>query len=439
MVPKEILGTIAHGGNGLMTALRMGMFAAVFILLTLGRSPVLGAGISGPAPLGDIRLSGDNVTTLRGTRDINGSILLEENATLILEDCHLNLIQNQSHQHKINLQNPVRGGPQLIIRNSTMTSNFPSAVFARGNSRVEVRDSAISKIALEGIDSSTLHISGSELGDLWAFDSCKLTVVGTEVSRTLVGSGQSYVEASRCAISKVRTWSTARIVIKDDSTVQNLWPVFRTVNGSVSSLYPQRYTLWDSSHAFRNLQYGHAGFAPSVQLHDTEVIGWTTEIGGASNLTLRDSVLTSLRCSKTARIRAINTTFDQHRVYESSEIAVLWYLDIFVFGLNQNPIPGAQITAENPDLETIPRATTDQRGQTRLELLDMTVNSTGELAVGGYVIGTVYGSCENVDSISMAENHQLEVGLEVSIPEFPSFCLCLFSITLLMVRTGKKE
>ena len=55
------------------------------------------------------------MTSIEGRFDINGSILIEDNATLILRDAVLNFTQSHSYEFRMNLQNPFDGNPRLIV------------------------------------------------------------------------------------------------------------------------------------------------------------------------------------------------------------------------------------------------------------------------------------------------------------------------------------
>jgi hypothetical protein len=71
---------------------------------------------------GNLVISGNNLTVLEGRFDINGSIIVEQNATLFLRDAILNFTQ-KGRNHNITLRNPAAGNPRLIAYNSTLTSN----------------------------------------------------------------------------------------------------------------------------------------------------------------------------------------------------------------------------------------------------------------------------------------------------------------------------
>ena len=79
---------------------------------------------------GDLVLTGNNVTVIEGRFDINGSIFVEENATLILKDTILNFTFGSPHS--LNLQNPVNGNPRLIANNATIIGMSTSRYYGNG-------------------------------------------------------------------------------------------------------------------------------------------------------------------------------------------------------------------------------------------------------------------------------------------------------------------
>ena len=58
---------------------------------------------------GDLVLQGNNVTVIEGRFDINGSIIVEGNATLKLLNTYLNFTQNDHRQYNLTLRNPSNG------------------------------------------------------------------------------------------------------------------------------------------------------------------------------------------------------------------------------------------------------------------------------------------------------------------------------------------
>ena len=94
---------------------------------------------------GDLVLTGNNVTIIEGRFDINGSIYVEDNATLHLQNAVLNLTQSQSYQYSIRLRNPSNGNPRLLAYNSTLTStsDYKFSIVLFSNSSAKINNSTI--------------------------------------------------------------------------------------------------------------------------------------------------------------------------------------------------------------------------------------------------------------------------------------------------------
>ena len=92
---------------------------------------------------GNLILQGNNVTFIEGRFDINGSIIVEENATLILRNALLNFTQGQPKQHNLTLRNPSNGSPHLAVSNSTVTSVTYFDIRLYGNSTADISNSTI--------------------------------------------------------------------------------------------------------------------------------------------------------------------------------------------------------------------------------------------------------------------------------------------------------
>lgn len=76
--------------------------------------------IAAPFWQGDLVLSGNDVYTINGEFNINGSIIVTENATLVLEDAFVNFTQTENYQFDITLRDAVDGKPRLIVDNATI-------------------------------------------------------------------------------------------------------------------------------------------------------------------------------------------------------------------------------------------------------------------------------------------------------------------------------
>jgi len=89
---------------------------------------------------GDLILSGNNVTVIEGQFDINGSIIVEENATLILRNAVVNFTQKEWKQFNITFRNPSNGNPRLLVSYATIVStpDFQFEVYFYGNSTAQI-------------------------------------------------------------------------------------------------------------------------------------------------------------------------------------------------------------------------------------------------------------------------------------------------------------
>lgn len=77
---------------------------------------------------GDLILTGNNVTVIEGQFDINGSIIVEENAALILRNAVLNFTQVRDYQFNMTFSNPTNGNPKLLAENTTLTTAYKNNV-----------------------------------------------------------------------------------------------------------------------------------------------------------------------------------------------------------------------------------------------------------------------------------------------------------------------
>lgn len=76
-----------------------------------------------PVFQGDLFLKGNNVTTIEGRFDINGSIRVEENATLCLKNAVINFTQSNDFERDMIFANPLNGNPKLFAENASIVSN----------------------------------------------------------------------------------------------------------------------------------------------------------------------------------------------------------------------------------------------------------------------------------------------------------------------------
>lgn len=184
---------------------------------------------------GDLILTGNNVTTIEGRFDINGSIIVKDNATLVLKDAFLNFTQSEPFQHNITLADSLDGNPRLLTYNSTITgshlyatptqiwlcdnstatisnSTIPNflTLYARDNSNVLITSSSKVEL-LRAYHSSTVSICNSTIGKSWSGWSSVLLINDSTINRLVVhDSSNTWLLNSTC-LSELYIESEAKV------------------------------------------------------------------------------------------------------------------------------------------------------------------------------------------------------------------------------------
>lgn len=408
---------------------------------------------------GDLILTGNNVTTIEDRRfDINGSIIVEDNATLHLKNAFLNLTQTDRFQYNITLRNPSNGNPRLLAFNSTITSTEYMYIHLFDNSTTTIDNSTISNMDFLPTDNSYLSIlSGSNLLGLEASGSSVVsTYYSSHYSISIRDSSEVYASDSESLYVHIRAQS---------------------VNCTISNLEPGLITYWSFiTNCSVNIPTG--GYAPNVTFADTNVdIGWGFHFSGSSNVSFEKSTITqatglgnsiislkSTRCqhvdafydsvflidnSDTNTINAIhssnswllNSTYNYLKVYDSAKIYVGWYLDVHVIDSIAQDVPSANVTATYPNATVAEWRLTDANGWTRLTLIEKMINFTGSYPIGNYTVSAKYETHEGQQSVNMTDNQEIIIQLPFIIPEFPSFLILLLfmTATLLAVIAYRRQ
>jgi hypothetical protein len=198
---------------------------------------------------GDLVLTGNNVTVIEGQFDINASIMVEDNATLILRNAIVNFTQTGDDQFNMTFQNPANGNPRLIVQTAILMSAHTFSIYSYGNSSCVVNHLIVWPVLYTGIwwylhDSSSMSIANSTVYSVTAYsdalfeaDNCYMRYlsafdsVSANVSSTYVESLTSFDSAN---------------VIMSDSTMYSIYTRYgslvQLVNSTCSS-----YDLWDTS------------------------------------------------------------------------------------------------------------------------------------------------------------------------------------------------
>jgi len=138
------------------------------------------------ATVGALEVGGNDVRYIaNGTFEFRENIVIEGNATLIVENATVKFIQTSDNQYGIILRNPSGGTPRLIARNASFDSPRRFKVSLWGNSTADFigltfKGSVYSSV--EPHDKSTLNVrDGSLVNYVNTYGSSKLNAIGSNV------------------------------------------------------------------------------------------------------------------------------------------------------------------------------------------------------------------------------------------------------------------
>jgi hypothetical protein len=448
-----------------------------------------------PVYQGDLVINGNAVTILQDLHYFNGSIIVEENATLILRDCIVNFTQQTSRQYNITLQNPVNGNPRLYAYDSTIATvpSLDVLTQVEANSTADINNSTI-----------TSYLIASE--------NSQLTITNSSTIMTMYGYGQSDIEISNSTVYEWHNYDSPTVHVYN-STLYSLLIGSTTVTCMVDSLKPG---LMDNWNFLINCTATTAdgGYAPNVTLTDTTVSAWRLAFYGSSNATILNSALneaagvtgssnitlnatqchyvnvyyssalqaenstisqmqtagsanahinhseintlqeqdssyvwanttaiTTIQCYNSANVDLLNSTYTNLAVNDNATACISWNLDVSVIDAANQEVPSASVTAYYQNATIADSALTDPTGWARLILREKMVNASGQYAYGNYDITATYESYSNQTTINMTANKQITLALNFIIPEFEPMLLIvafLSSSSAILIIAHKK-
>jgi hypothetical protein len=355
---------------------------------------------------GDLILNGNNVTTIEGRFDINGSIFVEANATLILNNAVVNFTSNDG----IFFQNPANGNPRLRATNVTIIDMTYSRYYGNG---------------------SILFINSSVEGYLFFYDESNVTFLDSEISQYV-----SVRDSPRVTFS--------------NSTVEQLQLVTHSANSSISHLSPGFFDYWDFW--LNGSVTVSSGSAPNITLIQTAVQEWSLSFQSSSSAEIFSSDISQLHANGIAHISVTNSTIDSVELYSSSiaelansthttsrlfneaKIFVSWYLNVHVLDSIGQDVPLANVTASYPNSTLAESKLTGVDAWVRLTLMEKMVNITGEYAVGNYTVEATFEVYSDEATVNMTGNQQAILTLEsFIIPEFTSLIILPLFMTLTLL------
>ena len=440
--------------------MRKSMFAflALFLLATLvsiQKVDIPAVRASPDIYQGDLILTNNNVTVIEGRFDINGSIIVEDNATLILRNAILNFTQTEFQEFSMTFQNPAYGNPHLIIENSTITSAYYMQIQFFGNSTASIDNLTLGSMTLILFDSSVLSVSDSSLSSgIHSYDF-------------------STVNVSSSSMEYIELLDDSNVNMSDSIATIHVLIHAHSINCSIIRLKQGFISYWN----FRqncSVKVAPSGAAPNLTLTDTQINGFGFSFSGSSNTTIDDSDLHQIfvrglsvvsiynssfnfrvssydnsilhfynsiiyrtRSYEDSVIWLANSTSNIYEIKDQSKVYVCWYLDVHVVDSIGQDVPSADVTATYPNATIADSEMTNTNGWARLVLMEKMKNATGEDVIGNYVVEATYESHSNsTETGMMTENKQITIQLPFIIPEFPSLLILpLFMIATILTAT----
>jgi len=382
-----------------------------------------------PTYQGDLVLQDNNVTIIEGEFNINGSIIVEGNATLILRNAVLNFTQSENFQFDMIFQNPANGNPRLLVENATIAANdYYLELNLYGNSSASANILSAPTLYFYGCGSSVIVISNSSILDVGGNDSPFVSLSDCSMYYAEVRDDSTF-DMFNCTIQILQAYSTNKINVTDSSIEDYVALVVDRGNCSTDGLMPGLVAAWDfqqncSARALIVL----GGWVTNLTLTNVQVNGWSFEIFGASNVTISDSDLKSIYAralaSDSSELLSTNSTIQTYSIRDQAEVFVSWYLDVHVIDSVDQDVFSANVTATNPTATSVVSKPTDAYGWASLTLMEKLVNATGEYPVGNYIVEATYEAYSNSTTVNMTDNQLVTLLFsDLVIPEFSSFLI----------------
>jgi hypothetical protein len=416
----------------------LALFLVVFsLLIGVGKVGVLGASSSSSLYHGDLVLRGSNVTIVEDeVFRINGSIIVEENATLVLRNALLNFTEKSDFEFEIRLENPSGGNPRLVVENATILGNDRKLKLElHSSSEGSLSMLSAPKLYLFSRDSSGLTISDSSIYHLGCVDR---SVARMSNSSWTSGELRDYsrCELVNCTMNRLQAISSEKIEVVDSTVMDHLSIFASGANLSADRLLSGLYSKWD----FRencSVIVAPGGRATSLVLNDTRVNEWIIGVYSSSNVTVSNSHLRIVYLGDTAQLRLENTTLRYCNVDDRAQALVHWLLDVHVVDSAGEDVPSADVEASCPggaNGRPAQTGVTGPDGWARLTLSEKLLNATGEYPAGIYTVWASHGGYSETTTVNMTENKRIQLALTgLSIPESGSLLPALLSAAALLV------
>lgn len=261
---------------------------------------VLGADITENE--GDIVVSGtDTYPIANGTFIRNGSIIVKDSATLIIQNANLTIQQSYSMQYNITIEDFAK----VIVENSTVRSVYDLLLSSWGQSKIQITDSEIRTLRTEFAGISNVIITNSTVDDVEGGMFANISITKSNIGRIVAGCcpPDSTISVLNSTINKIEAaFNSTMIVVASkvqkvlcydnatvrllSSTVDMMWPPID--NGIIFVSW--RLTVTVTLNA-RPIQ---GAIVEVFYLHNGSLVGTgTTGLDGGVELVLHEKIVNS--------------------------------------------------------------------------------------------------------------------------------------------------
>ncbi|MEM0357380.1 MAG: hypothetical protein QXL77_03280 [Candidatus Bathyarchaeia archaeon] len=431
---------------------------------------------------GDLVLSDNDVYTITGNYYMDGSIIVTENATLVIENARLTFMQTAPFQFNITLRDAAGGSPRLVIDNATIdTCNRHFGIVFYENSTVQINRTqpvSSSPIYLLLYNSSSADVSESTLTEISLYNLASLHLFSSGLT-LLRAVDESHVIVENTNIYYLYAANGAEVEVSDSTIADILSVQSSKTQCNIQGIEPELVAYWNFLENC-SVVIGAGGYAPNVSLSNVQVYGWSFSFADAVDTIICDSRLCSLEVSGSSavyayrvyaqrvdisgfsRVNATDSVVDavylhgssvlwaenstatmKVQVYGQSVLYVNWYLDVHVVDSLWQDVPNANVTVVCADGTETARGQTNATGWVKLTVLSSIINATGEYPQGPHNITASYETYSNTTTINVTRNMQTTVVLtDFIIPESPTvlpLIVTLVAVSLAVVVFRKRK
>ncbi len=404
---------------------------------------------------GDIVLKDDEYLYIEGLLNLNGSIIVKENAHLFVYNGWINFTQKTDNQFNMKF----KGNADLTFYNGNITANNYYFMINFENN-------------------STATISGLTTGTDIQFVHYSVADIQYSTIKKISILQYTNVTFSNCTIDQMDISGNTEILLSDSTITGYILIGIHSANATITDLKPGHIDSWNFLQDCL-VETASLSFAPNLTITNTNVNGWNIDLYGSSNATILKSTLEIISCyssSKTSIYYSNVTTFintmDEAYCYvQDTPIQMLWlsgesevwafnsttagipnisgnailyigwWLSVHVIDQQDNDVPNANVTLTDSEGHPVAYGKTQTDGWVKFTLLEKVLNATGtQKQFGAYTVTVTYEENSNSQQVIMEGNQQTTIQLAFIIPELSpiTILLALLTIALAILSTKKK-